>query len=662
MLFLGPAWSTMATKNTFQGTKAFKIPGAMDEIGDKLVNTPSVFTLKDSGTLNTVSRLEEIKIVLTEEIKHLEKLPELLEHDGEELAQAYNLLTWLEFKVGSQKKALELNKKALDLTGAAFSLGNRAHLMWCDGDSVETKVWLSRLDRLKREDSQGHQKAETHAHQAYCYLRFGGLNNLLESIALYEKALSTNPNCYLWKLQAGIAYKRLAHPNFLKKGETIDRDLKAMREETARSYFQDVSQHSPNPRLKAFAFSDLASMASIKGDPPHLIRQLCDGALEHNCESPYVLLHCGKSLIRTDISKARQLLEKASDLGPSSHVSFELARCLMNLSKKTPRSAEYFRSEAEKSYREAVRQAPTNMPARYSLALLLENCGKVKEAQKECMKIITTVISQDQCYAQTLMKAYEKAALYQLELCNDKEFVENLSPPVSVSILKDEAENMLIIALEIGFNLLSRTEIETRLRNSLASLFSISLNKKDTSEALQLLSRVFGYAKRPQWSLLALDKLLKHVSDDPDVVVFALKSYHNLGSYEKAYALLQMSIARLGSSAIDDNLHRQLALSAAYARLQFNNRHASLIFRSEFKRCCVKTEQLHGAQSPSTVSLTEPEQGDNPAGDQSLDVLIFYDDSRDGSQGLSTLGSICRELQKAIQSVFGLNVSQNLQV
>ncbi|RUS69096.1 hypothetical protein EGW08_023145 [Elysia chlorotica] len=654
----------MTTKNISRRPCTFEMADAGDDTLSELSKTPSVFTLNVTENV-TESRLKAVKDSIAEEVNILEKIQEPHEDDVTEMIQAYDLLTWLEFKVGCEDKAEEFNKKALALAGeenrAAFSLGNRAHLMWSQGDVDQTMVCLSRLAPLRQGGAQEQCTAAIQGGQAYCLLRLGGLSNLLNSLTLYEKALSTKPQSCLWVLQAGRVYKRLAHPNFLKKGEKIDKELKAKREQNARICFQNVSQQSSNPRLKAMAFSDLANMGSISRLPRRDIQHLCDEALKHDCQSPYVLLHCGKSLVWIDISKAKGLLEEASNLRPSSHVSFELGRCFFSMSKKYPCRAEYYQNEAEKSYRESVRLAPNNMPARYSLAVLLWDIGRIEEARKECMRIIATVKAQDQCYAQTLMKAYEKAAICQLELCQDKEFVANLTPPISVSSLKEGAENMLLIALEMGYNLLSQREIEIYLRPSLVSLAHISFDKKDTSSALQMISTVFHYAKQPRYSLQALDKLLDHVSDAPKDIIYVLKSYHDLRSYEKAYALLQMYTTRLGPSVISHDLHQQLALSAAYARLRFDSRHAAQIFKSLFYLCkqtrdSLRAGQTHGKPSPSSGALPQPKPSDTSASDQALDVLILHDEPRDPS----ALGLIFRELQQAIISVFGLNVSRNL--
>ena len=665
----------MARNKAAKVPKWFGTVDDTDETWDELSNTPSAFTLNVSESFS-VGRLKEIKSVLEEEIKLLEREGVKHEGDEEELVQALDLLTWLEFKIGSRQKAMELNSKALALTNnqVAFTLGNRAHLLWCEGKRDQARSCLTSLARLRQETnpelktSQAHHLAAIQARQAYCYFRLGGPANLSQSTELYEKALEIKPNNQLWRLQAGIVYKRIAHPNFVLKGESLDLKLKAAREKRAEEYFQCVADYSPNPRLRAFAYSDLASMASSIQGNKLKTSQLCDNALSLDSKSTYVLLNCGKSLLRTDTLRALRLLTVASELGPSSHTFSKLGSCLVSMSykeKKTPQRAEHYRDEAEKSFREAIRLAPTNFPARYSFAKLLRARGRLAEARKEFMQIFTTFCTdQISDYAQTLMRAYEQVALCQLELCKDQDFVRNLPESVTETRLKCDAETMLIKALEVGFHLLTRKEIQTHLRDSIESLLLISQREKNTTEALLLISRVYRLAKNEEKSLEALDQLLSHASDDPEIVAFILKGYLNLKGYEKAYTLLRMSIVRLGSTTLDEELYKKVVLSTARARLLENSGQTARVFKAMFDHCRQQrrfqdNEHPEGAAQPPSPRF-ETEKGSD--GDDVLDVLIFYDDSTNGSGDNSSLENVCRELQQAMFTVFGLKVSLNVQV
>ena len=661
----------MATKKCSKGLYRFGMDCVIEKTRDDVSKSPCVFNLNVSEVM-LVGRLEGVKSVLEEEIKVLEREEVKHEGDEEELVQALDLLTWLEFKIGSRQKAMEMNSKALALTNnqAPFSLGNRAYMMWCEGDMDQSRDCLSTLSKLQQGIcstngiSGDHHLALVQAHQAYCYFRLGGASNLLQSARLYDEALRLRPDSHLWRLQAGIVYRRLNNPDLLSKGQPFERRVKLQRDKRAEDCFYHVTRHAPNPRLKAFAYSDLACMAGLRGDAREKLNDLCRKALGFNSNYPYVLLNCGRTLMETDMSWALRLLTKASELGTSSHIFFRLGSCLWNIS-NTPteqreRPVDHYRDKAEKAYRDALGFTPSNMPARYSLGELLYVRGKVVDARKEFMKIISTVLTTlDRGYAHTLMKAYEQAALCQLDLCQD-----SLPDSDTASRLKQEAETMLIQALEIGFHLLTREEIKLYLNNSLSSLLCLSRDKKNLPEALFLISRVYHLAKEPRRSLEALDQLMSHVSDDPEMVGRTLKSYLDLRSYERAYTLLHMSTVRLGPSTIDEGLYKKVVLSTARARLLENNGQTARVFKAMFDHCRQQrrfqdNEHQEGTAQPASPR-SETERG--PDGDDVLDVLIFYDDSADGSGDSSSIENVCRELQQAMFTVFGLNVCHNMQV
>ena len=157
---------------------------------------------------------------------------------------------------------------------------------------------------------------------------------------------------------------------------------------------------------------------------------------------------------------------------------------------------------------------------------------------------------------------------------------------------------------------------------------------------------------------------MSHVSDDPEMVGRTLKSYLDLRSYERAYTLLHMSTVRLGPSTIDEGLYKKVVLSTARARLLENNGQTARVFKAMFDHCRQQrrfqdNEHQEGTAQPASPR-SETEKG--PDGDDVLDVLIFYDDSADGSGDSSSIENVCRELQQAMFTVFGLNVCHNMQV
>ena len=624
------------------------------EMWSELSKVPAVFTLKLPESSISDARMKTIKRTMECEI---EGPVGKYDEDKEELVQTLDLLTWLEHKIGSHQNALKLNDRALALTNneAAFSLGNRAHLMWCQGDLQQAKVCLDSLARLKEGDSQDKQLAAVKASQAYCHFRLGGLENLSQATALYEEALEINEKSCLWMLQAGIVNKRLAHPNIYKGNAPIDSDLLKERNEIAKDYFRHVAQQSLNPRLKAFAYSDLANLAKSSRDAPHIVKWFCEKAMSLCGNECYVILNCGKSLKNVDLDRAIELLTAASKKHPNSSVLKELGNCFWMKHRKVKGGRADYSLRASKCFREAIQLAPLNIPARYSLAKLLYCNGRYEEARLQFGKIISPSISpQSQSYALQLMKAYEQAALCQLELCKDMSYVANLPTPVTELSLRKDAEIMLIKAFEIGFNLCSPEEIKKNLKGSVDFFLQPEYREGDP-EALQLFFRLNQLVNGSKSSLEALREFLKHQSqsDDLNAVIIALNSYLNLEAYDLAYALLQTSSAGLGPFAIDENLRRKVTLSAARDVLLRRSADATRIFKAYFDH---QRLQNRGQERENLAEVDVSEDA------ELLDVLLLFDDSYDGATGESYLSSFCRKLQQAMSKVFGLNVSRNMQV
>ena len=608
----------------------------MDEMWLELPQVPAVFTLKLLKSV-AISRVEMIKPTLREEVKTFINAPDQYEQDSEELLQALDLLTWLEYTTDFPKKAIELNDRALALTQnkAAFTLGNRAHLMWCQGNLEETRCCLNRLSALSQDSSTDDQLAVVKAHQAYCYFRLGGSANLLQAAVLFEEALEIKPNSYLWRFQAGSVYKRINHLAWQDRPHGVENE----QTKKAMDYFQCVADQSSNARLKAFAYSDFAYLVSIKGEKKHIVREYCGKALSLCDNHQYVLQNCGKSLKEIkDTTKALELLTKATTVCSSPNIFCQRGKCLQDMGPK-----HYYK--AEESYREAIRLSPTNVAVRFSLATLLRVRGELKEAAIEFRKLISIAISSredgDAC---KLMKSYEQAALCQLKLSED-----------CVA-----AEKMLMKALELAFDTLTPVQRELHLKdaNYLRSLFACTNPKKLPAE-LEMICKVYNIAQEPKWKLEALRELLNHVSDDPAVVTPALEKYLDCEDYEIAYVMLQMVDAFKEPPAIDEALFTKVMLSAAKARLQQSSGDVSCIFKAHFDHHR-QQHRRHGRHHYEGNS----EQSDtaDSASVELLDVLIVHDGSHNEPKGKPCFGNICGELQEDMSTVFGLNVSHNMQV
>ena len=126
---------------------------------------------------------------------------------------------------------------------------------------------------------------------------------------------------------------------------------------------------------------------------------------------------------------------------------------------------------AEQCNREAVGLKPLHYSARLSLAGLVREPGKLTEAMQEVRILMSTIIPSEG-YALTLMKAYEVAALCQLELCKNPTYVATLPHSTCEAALKEDVEIMLFKALKIGVILLSPWTRKKLLIKSFPSLLT----------------------------------------------------------------------------------------------------------------------------------------------------------------------------------------------
>ncbi|GFO31275.1 hypothetical protein PoB_005778000 [Plakobranchus ocellatus] len=338
--------------------------------------------------------------------------------------------------------------------------------------------------------------------------------------------------------QADRAYRRFSNPNMYGEND-IDSKLRSEREAKAGVLLHQVTEQSKNPRLRAYEFSDLAECASNRSETGRNVMDFYRQALSLCGNDPYVLLNCGKSLQYTDIKMAVDLLTKAARISLTSHAFHQLGRCLDHFAhkeKKNSRHSEDLTKQTEESHRDAIRLSPSNIPARYSLGILLKWCGEPEKALREFTQIKGAFQYDD--YALTLMKSYEQASLCLLELYHGPTHSSRLTDNAMTLDLKNDAEEMLIKALSISFKLLSREEIQKYLTKSLRKLQKIA-DSCDTHEKLKLLSRTYLLAKDPQKSLETLEKLFKiDESEDAAVIMSALETYVDLGRFEEALALM----------------------------------------------------------------------------------------------------------------------------
>ncbi|GFO20983.1 hypothetical protein PoB_004748800 [Plakobranchus ocellatus] len=420
-----------------------------------------------------------------------------------------------------------------------------------------------------------------------------------------------------------------------------DSKLRSQREAKAGVLLHQVTEQSKNPRLRAYAFSDLAECASNRSETGRNVMDFYRQALILCGNDPYVLLNCGKSLQYTDIKKAVELLTKAARISRTSHTFHQLGKCLNHFAhkeKKNSRHSEDLTKQTEESHRDAIRFSPSNIPARYSLGILLKWCGEPEKALREFTQIKGAFQYDD----------YEQASLCLLELYHGPTHSSRLTDNAMTLDLKKDAEEMLIKALSISFKLLSREEIQKYLTKSLRELQKIA-DSRDTPEKLKLLSRTYLLAKDPQKNLETLEKLFKiDESEDAAVIMSALENYVDLGRFEEVLALMNRC---RDSHTIDNSLRNKVALGAARRRLLQYGGDAALS----------SNRGLETSDKEKSISHVVSSGADNSDSCDKSDVLIVYDDSRESARDVASLGYICRQLQNLMKTVFGLDASSNIQ-
>ncbi|CAL1547073.1 unnamed protein product [Lymnaea stagnalis] len=112
-----------------------------------------------------------------------------------------NFYTWIQFKLENDKKAKETNDEALTRTywKNITSIVSRAYILWTDGDDIEAKHCLAKVEVLKKSSEGDKLMTEVEAEMVYAYSRLGGAENLTHAIELYTKVLLMQPDKYFWK-------------------------------------------------------------------------------------------------------------------------------------------------------------------------------------------------------------------------------------------------------------------------------------------------------------------------------------------------------------------------------------------------------------------------------------------------------------------------------
>ncbi|KAK3800214.1 hypothetical protein RRG08_018296 [Elysia crispata] len=607
-----------------------------DQVRSELCKLDCVFTLKMCPRTSK-QELKDLKCLLENEVKYLEKL----ENDGE-LAQALDLLTWVEFRIGCPETALVLNDKVLELNNGncrQFSYGNRAYLMWFAKNLPEARLCLNKVVQIQqgeetgRDGARGDQLAAVRAHQAYCLFRLSGVQNLFEAIALYEEALESQPDAHLWRLQAAMAYGRLLAPHNLVY--IVDVDWRRQTWDKAQEYFTVVSETARNTRLKALAYSFMAVE----------LPDFCDKALLLCSSDPQVLYNCGKSLIKTSPPRALALMMESCAIRPTGQVYMNIAACAKKMNNL---------QENEKALREVVRRCPEEIAGLNHLVCLLLDRENFDEARLYLATGPARVIAAGNFY-NNIAHLYHTTAVYL------KKFSKTLSDPLISNKMKQGATNMFIKAMEF-ISKHSRKEVQkylTEAGRTVATVLRLATGcvPPEMPEALKILSRTAcNNLRSNNWE--TFKTMLLEGESDSSSLTSNLNRLVEEKRYEVALAILSMTFANPEPPAVAESLVRKVSLMTAWSRLHQRTWDLAPIFRAEFDRhrqgqCRTRTTTLGGRSELSGQSSGQP----SGVSSRFLDVLLVYD-----KLDLDPEEITWSKFQQAMLKVFGLTVSRNTEV
>ena len=169
----------------------------------------------------TKSKIEAVRVKLDE------KLAKGFDHVEEEI-RVYNLLSFLNFKLGDTETAFAYNSRALNKDGRnGIALGNRARFNRHQLNFYESEADVELLDQLYAVDNASATTQKlADGEIAWSYARFGPKFHQ-RALSKYEKVLSGNPqvsrtSLILWKYDYGRCLRRTLH--LYNKYEYPDRD------------------------------------------------------------------------------------------------------------------------------------------------------------------------------------------------------------------------------------------------------------------------------------------------------------------------------------------------------------------------------------------------------------------------------------------------------
>ena len=134
-----------------------------------------------------------------------------------ETARALNLLAYLHFQLGRRREALEHTEQALQQEGEernVVSLGNRAAMLWLNGDRSRARELVRDLENLQNNDDFEYLVVKARAELACNYTSLGG-NVSSEAVPIFKEVIAKaqEPEVWLWKFGLAFTERRLVDMN-----------------------------------------------------------------------------------------------------------------------------------------------------------------------------------------------------------------------------------------------------------------------------------------------------------------------------------------------------------------------------------------------------------------------------------------------------------------
>ncbi|CAL1532236.1 unnamed protein product [Lymnaea stagnalis] len=629
-----------------------------------------------------------------------------------------NILTWLEYKLDPEdNKAKQINQEVITETeGLNISaLGNRVFILSHESNEIDASDYLKELEGMKYRPDFQDLITEAKAEQAYYYSRMGGFNNCDMSLKLFKYVVQLRPDNHLWKFGLGLMHRRMT--NFNVSYSLVNQSNTAENIRRAKDCLLDVTE-SDDDELQALAYTQLIILfytysTSHEGQcfQGFDILSLCEKALEKGGENSTVLSHCGRVFMKYDIDRAIVLLEKAlskrqntisyhnlgqcferkaelicisgnenlegktmdqelqcktvSESKPSEEQlqSFDidhtivLKRHLMS-SKANLDEGSDFVKKSEDMYQKAITISKNeNVPAMLSLGKLYARLNRFKEALQKFRQIIN-LDQTKRSYLITLITAYEGAGKCLLELSKmhqekSHEFYEQG---------KEYLTKATSLAADLACIKSGPRHCETSVWESFEILkediYRMDECKAKGKEYVNLL----GLIKDNRGVVTAIEDILKSETklDDPEMVLWAVNSYLEIGEYENALTFVNIvSLFASGISLKDKentepegskikilkDAFTKVFLLVAWERLDKKSLDAKLMFQKSFAI-------NYGV---GTDHFSENEE------DFAAVILIVSDYEIDCEEGLGQSTKFSIYLQHILSDVFGLKTFLNLE-